>query len=219
MRIEDIRSEFAHLYKIGKYKENKDGSKVIEIPAASFIADEDTIFGKPNSYIERELQWYLSQSLNVHDIPGKTPPIWLDISDKDGNINSNYGWCAFSLENGLQFSAACRSLMNNINSRQALIIYQRPTMHVDSVKNGMKDFICTNAYQYLWNGESLDCIVQMRSNDCHFGYKNDRAWAKYLLDRMSTDLHVEAGVIHWQVGSLHCYERDFHLIEDYIHDS
>ena len=69
---------------------------ILEIIGASFIADEDSIFGTPNKeYIKKEIEWYESQSLNVNDLPD-TPKIWKDISTDEGYINSNYGWCIFS---------------------------------------------------------------------------------------------------------------------------
>ena len=53
----------------------------------------------------------------------------------------------------------------------------------------------------------------MRSNDVIFGYRNDYAWQKYVLDKLSWDLHVQSGDIHWQVQNLHVYERHFELVK------
>ena len=64
----------------------------IELLGASFITTEPAIFGQPNEYIQRELQWYESMSLNVRDIPGETPAIWKAIAAEDGTVNSNYGY-------------------------------------------------------------------------------------------------------------------------------
>ena len=72
---------------------DKTGCKMLEIMGASFNADEPVIFGTLNTdYAKREVEWYESQSLNVHDIPGETPAIWLAISGGGGCINSNYGY-------------------------------------------------------------------------------------------------------------------------------
>lgn len=212
--VSDIRDEFAKLLSEGNFKEDKSGCKMLEIIGASFIADEPAIFGEPNEYIERELEWYLSKSRKVADIPGKTPVIWERVADADGIINSNYGWCIYSEENGFQYTNVLNALEDNINSRQAVMIYQRPTMHTDAYENGRSDFICTNAHQYVWDHEveQLNCIVQMRSNDAIFGYKNDFAWADHVHRDLCADLGVEVGEITWQVGSLHVYERHFNLI-------
>ena len=48
---------------------------------------------KHTDYAKREIEWYESQSLYVKDIPGKVLKIWEMCADKDGKINSNYGWC------------------------------------------------------------------------------------------------------------------------------
>jgi thymidylate synthase len=89
-------------------------------------------------------------------------------------------------------------------------------MHTEYNLNGMSDFICTNAVQYLIRDNMLHAIVQMRSNDVVFGYRNDSAWQEYVLNKLANDLGIAAGGITWQVGSLHVYERHFKYIEEFI---
>jgi thymidylate synthase len=105
------------------------------------------------------------------------------------------------------------------------MIYTRPSMHTEYSTAGMSDFICTNAVQYLIRDGALHTVVQMRSNDVVFGYRNDYAWQHYvsssLLKQYNDRLYEESdeivlGSITWQVGSLHVYERHFPMIEDYI---
>ena len=46
-------------------------------------------------YAEAEWQWYLSGNRNIAklgELYGKVPEIWKRIADKQGNVNSNYGW-------------------------------------------------------------------------------------------------------------------------------
>ena len=214
MNVQNIRSTFQEALYNEDFVLDKTGVKLLEIVGASFIADEEAIFGKVNyDYVKREIEWYNSQSLNVNDIPGNIPKIWQDISDYDGYINSNYGWCIFSKENHDQYQNVLNELNKNSNSRRATMIYTRPTMWNDYNHNGMSDFMCTNAVQYVVRDNKLDCIVQMRSNDVVYGYKNDRAWQKYVLEKLAKELCVEVGNIHWQVGSLHIYERHFELVK------
>ena len=184
------------------------------------LPDAPAIFGTPNEeYISREIDWYESQSLNVEDIPGETPAIWKSISSDDGKINSNYGYLINSEENFNQYQKVLRQLLVDRQSRRAVMIYQRPTMHEDFCVNGMSDFICTNAVQYLIRGNQVNAVVQMRSNDVIFGYRNDYAWQLYVLQNLVThiNLHGEAnykvGDITWQVGSLHVYERHFKFVK------
>lgn len=209
MTTKDIKNLFIQKYKDNDFNE----AGLLEIVGASFIADEPTIFGTVNyEYVDKEIMWYNSKSLNVYDMHNP-PKIWKDIADKDGNINSNYGWCIFSEENHRQYHKALEHLRNNHNTRQAVMIYTRPTMHEDSKANGMSDFMCTNAVCYKNTRGVLDAVVQMRSNDVVFGYKNDYAWQMYVLDKLCSDLNLIPGKIYWQVASLHIYPRHFHLLD------
>lgn len=214
LSVADVRAEFIRLLHYEEYVTDKTGVKMLEVCSASFVADEPAIFGTPNQdYIQRELDWYRSMSLNVNDIPGGPPQIWSQVSDSDGYINSNYGWCIWSVQNGSQYNKVVSELRKQPTSRRAVMIYTRPSMWVDYDRKGMSDFMCTNAVQYVIRNDKLHAIVQMRSNDVVFGYKNDWAWQKHVLDALASDLSVEPGNIYWNVGSLHVYERHFNLVK------
>jgi thymidylate synthase len=211
--VTHIRQEFQYLLKNEAFIEDKTGVKMLEIRSASFIADEPSIFGTPNQdYIDRELAWYESQSLNVNDIPGGPPTIWKQVADKHGYINSNYGWCIFSKRNGSQYDNVVRELIAHPYSRRAVMIYTRPKMWEDYNLDGMSDFMCTNAVQYMIRYGRLNAVVQMRSNDVVFGYRNDYAWQKHVLQKLAKDLGVVEGDIYWNAGSLHVYERHFNMV-------
>ena len=219
--VYDIRQQlFNELYD-KNFVTDKSGVKTIEIVNASFIADEAAIFGTPNQdYIERELKWYRSMSRNVNDIPGGTPEIWKMVADKNGMINSNYGWCIYSEENGYQFAKVVDELIKSPLSRRATMIYTRPSMHEDYNKNGMSDFMCTNTVQYFIRKGKLHASVYMRSNDAVFGYKNDYAWQKYVQQQVLEAINgkrstvYDLGDLFWNVSSLHVYERHFKLVEN-----
>ena len=218
--VSDIRSALYRKLITEEYVTDKTGVKTLEIMNASFIADHPAIIGTVNEdYVERELAWYKSQSLNVNDIPGETPAIWKAVATEDGYINSNYGWCIWSDENHNQYTNVLDELKNNPDSRRANMIYTRPTMHSDYNRNGMSDFMCTNNVQYLIRNGELNALVYMRSNDAVFGYKNDWAWQKHVLDSLCKELNVPAGQIYWNVSSLHIYERHFGLLKDAIYRS
>ena len=223
MTTKDIQQHFAAQLRSGNFIEDKTGVSTIELVGASFLADAPAIFGEPNQeYIQHELDWYLSESLNVNDIPGKVPQIWKSVATPDGLINSNYGYLVFGKENYDQYSSVLNELVVSPNSRRAVTIYTRPSMHTDWCKGGMSDFVCTNAVQYLIRDGKIHCVVQMRSNDVIFGYRNDYAWQKFVLDLLVADYNrklgrsLVAGDITWQVGSLHVYSSHFHLIQRFI---
>lgn len=214
MNTKDIKEAFITMLANEEFTLDKSGCMMIEILGASFTADTGSIFGKPNrEYIERELEWYLSQSLNVQDIPGIVPKIWLNVSDENYNINSNYGYLIYSKENCSQYERVLTELSMNHDSRRGTMIYTRPSMHYDCVKNGMNDFICTNAVSYFIRDGKLHATVQMRSNDVIFGYPNDYAWQYEVLTSLAYDLSVDRGNITWQAASLHVYERHFDKIK------
>jgi len=226
MKTTDIQQHFVSEFRAGNFIQDKTGVRTIEMVGASFIADAPTIFGELNhDYIQRELEWYLSQSLNVNDIRGKVPAIWKSVATPTGFINSNYGYLVFDKQNHSQYEKVLVELLRSPNSRRAVMIYTRPTMHTDWCRDDMSDFICTNAVQYLIRDGKMHCVVQMRSNDVWAGYRNDYAWQKYMLDKLVVDYNdwqhghespILAGDITWQVGSLHLYERQFYLVQQYI---
>ena len=217
--VSNIRNIFKEKLKMEDFVIDKTGVKTIEIINAAFFANQPTIFGTVNEdYVQRELEWYKSMSLNVNDIPGGPPEIWKMVANPNGYINSNYGWCIYSQQNGNQYQNVLNELIKNPLSRRATMIYNRPTMHDDYNKGGMSDFMCTNAVQYLIRNNKLNALVYMRSNDAVFGYKNDYAWQKHVLEELVTDLRnqwletLEIGDIYWNVASLHVYERHFKFI-------
>ena len=215
LKVEDIREYFIRELQAERFITDKTGVKTIEMIGATFEADEPTIFGDVNDdYIQRELEWYKSMSLYVDDIPGITPAIWKQVADRAGKINSNYGWAIYHKDNYLQYANVLNELQFSPNSRRAVMIYTRPTMWNDYNRDGMSDFMCTNTVQYMIRDEQLIAIVQMRSNDVVFGYRNDYAWQKYVADRMTEDLKLtrEPKII-WHVGNLHVYERHFDKVK------
>ena len=218
-RVSDIRAKLIQKYKNQEFVIDKTGVKTIELIGESFIVDEDWIIRPPNyEYIERELAWYKSQSLYVEDIPGQTPAIWKQVADKNGKINSNYGYLIWSEENGRQYEHVLDELRKNPNSRRAVMIYNRPTMHGDYCADGMSDFICTYANDFLIRDGKLISHYLMRSNDAVFGANNDFAWARHVQTKLAKDLNVETGDLIWTVSSLHVYERHFQFIDKLIEE-
>lgn len=223
-----MRSEYKHYLKvqdvidliIEKYKNKEfDANGNIALYGLSFIADKDEMFHKPNQkYIERESEWYKSMSLNVFDIPGKTPKIWQQCAAEDGTIISNYGWMLFSKENGEQFKNALRSLKRDPNSRQAIAIFMRPSMHKEWNQDGRHDFCCTYNYNFQLDGDTLNMCVNMRSNDAATGYTNDVVWAKEVLQMACEELAVRPGTVVWRADNFHVYPRSFHELDEYMEE-
>lgn len=213
MNVKQIRQHFVQALEDQEFTIDRTGAKTIELLGASFIADEPAIFGTPNyDYIQRELRWYSTQSTNVNDIEGDVPQAWKMTANKHGEINSNYGHLIYSKRYYQQFNHVINELTENPDSRRASMIYTRPSIWHEYHENGKNDFICTNSVTYYIRKKKVHCVVQMRSNDVVFGYKNDVAWQQHVLNAVANRLYKEPGTITWQVQNLHVYERHFHLV-------
>ncbi len=226
--VNDIRKFFIDELNDEAFTIDKTGQKTIELIGANFLADSPSIFGEPvQSYIDAELAWYESGSTNINDIHGsdKAPPAaWEYAADRYGNVNSNYGHLVFSDKYFHQFENAFGELWDNPDSRRAQMIYNRPSIWYEFNENGKSDFICTNAQTFYIRDNVLMLVSQMRSNDVVFGYKNDYAWAQYLMDKFVKEWNqmskvygvnepIDKGLMTWQVMNLHVYERHFDLVK------
>tara|TARA_A100001011_G_scaffold400783_1_gene518736 strand:- start:1321 stop:2019 length:699 start_codon:yes stop_codon:yes gene_type:complete len=230
MRTADIREVFGELLYAEDFTIDRTGAKTIEIIAASFVADKPSIIGQPNDdYIKAEIAWYENQSTNIKDIyPAKRnpPEAWVKTANEHGEINSNYGHLIWSEKYCLQYERALDELLSNPDTRRASMIYTRPSIWQEYGENGKNDFICTNSVTYYVRDKKLHAVVQMRSNDVVYGYKNDWAWQAHVQSKLIEDYNrctsefgdegfLTSGDIHWQVQNLHVYERHFELLEAY----
>ena len=221
--VSDIRQFFIDELKDEAYTIDKTGQKTIELLGASFLADEPSIFGTPNQeYIDREIDWYCSGSTNINNIYGdeRDPPeAWKYAANKHGEINSNYGRLIFDDIYYRQYENVLDELADsNDTTRRATMVYNRPSIWAEYQDTGKNDFICTNAVTYYIRNNELQAVVQMRSNDVVFGYKNDYAWQRYVMELICQDLSsgkntLKPGFLTWQVQNLHVYERHFHLVK------
>lgn len=224
--VNDVRQFFIDELNDEAYTIDKTGQKTIELLGASFIADEPSIFGTVNEdYVNAEIAWYEKQSTNINDIQhGDQPPAaWQYTANSHGEINSNYGHLIYSDKFFNQFGMVLDELLANPDGRRATMVYNRPSIWLEFDENGKNDFICTNAVTYYIRDDILHAVVQMRSNDVIYGYKNDYAWQRYVLDKLCFDFTnadryvdgrvIEPGHIIWQVQNLHVYEKHFHLVK------
>ena len=153
------------------------------------------------SYAEAEWQWYLSGDRNIKklgELYGKVPEIWKRMADKDGNVNSNYGW---QWQRGGQLDEVVSLLKDNPKTRQAAIsIY-------DCKEYPMYDYDtpCTYAVQFTIVGQKLNMCVTMRSNDLWYGFCNDQYQFSKLQDLMAFRLDIETGVYYHFAHNMHLY--------------
>lgn len=182
-----------------------------------------SIFNRPfkHDYLDKEHKWYMSQDLSIK---GWMDDIkiwnWCASKDDEKKINSNYGWCIFSAENGNQYENCLEKLKNDVNTREALMIYTRPSMHNDAVENGKHDFMCTVSAQVMIRENRLYYIVTQRSCDLVTGLSFDFPWHCFVYQMLFEELkrmypELEQGSIFYNIGSLHVYERHENLLKAY----
>jgi thymidylate synthase len=152
-------------------------------------------------YAEAEWQWYLTGDRNIAklgDLYGKVPEIWKRMADKQGNVNSNYGW---QWNRNDQLDSIVYQLKNNKDTRQAAIsIYD--AKECDTYIN---DTPCTYAVQFTILHGRLDMCVTMRSNDLWFGFCNDQYCFSKLQKMISNRLNIEPGVYYHFAHNMHLY--------------
>ena len=176
-------------------------------------------------YFAGELAWYLKKDRDI-DYINNFSSFWKGITNPGTNeINSNYGHLIFSDKYHNQYGQVLDELIRNPDSRRACMVYNRPSIWMEYNENDKNDFICTNSVTYYIRDNILHAVVQMRSNDVVFGYKNDYAWQFEIMNRLVKDWNdckfeeydtgdkISLGSMIWQVQNLHVYERHFHLVK------
>lgn len=211
-----------------------------------FLADKNYIVRKPKEpYQTNELEWFISQSRNVQDLKsfaGFIPKIWNDISDVNDIINSNYGWCCLSEENGSQFDNAMKHLEKDKNSRRAIMIYNRPSMHKDwcsnrtiatdnitrtncdewqnlsanKYKSIRGDFMCCQNNHFIIRDNKLIMTVHMRSLDAVYGYNADYIWFDWIFNKAVQ--YLKKTYPELERGEMIIYADSVHVYEMHYED-
>tara|TARA_R100000315_G_scaffold41483_1_gene17997 strand:- start:30 stop:719 length:690 start_codon:yes stop_codon:yes gene_type:complete len=182
------------LFNVGFYIEN---------PTSNLIKDKDRNWKW--EYAEAEWQWYLSGDNNIEklgELYGKVPEIWKRMADKEGFVNSNYGW---QWKRGNQLDEVIEMLKAYPRTRQAAIsIY-------DCKENYMydNDTPCTYAIQFTIVGQKLNMCVTMRSNDLWYGFCNDQ----YCFSKLQELVAVKTGLL---VGNYYHFAHNLHLYHNTI---
>ena len=185
----------------------------------------DKNFQTPKKYVKAELDWYKSMDLSIIGHEGiESNPTWQSCCTKDEKkeINSNYGWCVFSEENGSQYDNCLEVLKKDKTTRNAIIMYNRPEIYKDYKRDGMHDMICTLYSHFFIRHNRLYMIHNMRSNDVRYGFIcSDLAWNCFVYQNMYEDLKstypdLEVGTIIWTSDSMHLYSRHFEDLKNYV---
>jgi thymidylate synthase len=182
------------LFNVGFYLEN---------PMDNLIEDQDRNWKW--DYAEAEWQWYLSGDNNIKklgELYGKVPEIWKRMADKEGFVNSNYGW---QWKRSDQLNEVIDLLKTNPRTRQAAIsIYDRKEGYMYD-----NDTPCTYAVQFTIQAQHLNMCVTMRSNDLWYGFCNDQ----YCFSKLQELVATETGLL---IGNYYHFAHNLHLYDNII---
>ena len=158
-------------------------------------------------YAEAEWQWYLSGDRNIKklgELYGKVPEIWKRMADRDGNVNSNYGWQWQRGGNHVsQLDYVVGLLKDNPRTRQACISIYDGKEHRDYEY----DTPCTYAIQFTIQAQHLNMCVTMRSNDLWYGFCNDQYCFSKLQELVATETGLLTGYYYHFAHNLHLYDN------------
>jgi thymidylate synthase len=200
-----------------KIKENLQVSLEIKNPILSMYENDRR--GSQFKYIAAELLWYFLGRNDVEFI-SEYASFWKHIQNEDGTVNSSYGNLLFNNKNRFgitQYQWAINSLLNDKDSRQAVMHFNLP----EHQYNSNKDFVCTMYGIFHIRDNKLFLSVNMRSNDAILGTPTDIAFFTVLQQQALNHLRshypdLTLGSYTHTVDSYHIYERHFDLVKDMI---
>lgn len=198
------------------------GNKVVY--NASWIADRNSMIGNRNEgWVRRELDWFLSGSDSLDDMEAPVPTAFQQCAGYDGKVNSAYGHILFDLykeEGDTLYDRMVNTFIEEgLHTRHSVAIISDRDIHHLAHKNNRKDFICTNALNFMVDADKkLHVTAQMRSMDAVWGYRADYSMWALLQGMMVQDLlphypELAVGDISFQVVNLHVYPRHHELLE------
>lgn len=122
----------------------------------------------PNfQYLYPELIWYFSGDKSI-DLISRYSKFWKNIQNKDGTVNSAYGYLLFkdiNIHGYTEWSWAYESLLNDKDTRQSILRFNKP---IHSYKGNL-DFVCTLNGIFNIRDNKLNFKINMRSQDMWFG--------------------------------------------------
>jgi thymidylate synthase len=165
--------------------------------------------GKPFSCLG-ELCWYLAGS-NALDF------IKYYVKDykkyADGNIvHGGYGPRLLNRDGLDQLVSVTTLLSRKPVSRQAVV----QLFDACDIVKEYKSVPCTCTMQFMIRGDQMHMITYMRSNDVFLGLPHDTFAFTMIQEIMARALSVELGAYKHVVGSLHLYDRDREVAQQFL---
>ena len=171
----------------------------IENPTNKVITNKERNWNQ--EYAAAEWAWYLSGDPRVTTLGklyGKIPAIWKNMADKNGEVNSNYG---YQWRRNDQLENVINILEHGFDTRQAAIsIYDGKEINKYEF-----DTPCTYAIQFTVVQSKLYMSVYMRSNDLWYGFCNDQYQFASLQEMVAERLNLPVGTYYHHAHNLHLY--------------
>ena len=171
----------------------------IENPTNKVITNKERNWNK--EYAAAEWAWYLSGDPRVTTLGklyGKIPAIWKNMADKNGEVNSNYG---YQWRRNDQLENVINILKHGFDTRQAAIsIYDGKEINKYEF-----DTPCTYAIQFTVVQGKLYMSDYMRSNDLWYGFCNDQYQFASLQEMVAERLNLPVGTYYHHAHNLHLY--------------
>jgi thymidylate synthase len=157
-----------------------------------------------------ELCWYLAKT-NDLDFISYYIPRYCDSADGD-IIYGGYGPRFFNMEGVDQVSNIIALLKNKPDSRKAVI----QLFSYNDIIDEHKDVPCTCTMQFMIRRNKLQMLTNMRSNDVIKGLPHDIFCFTMLQEIIARALSVKLGNYKHVVGSLHIYDNDKNIVQQFL---
>jgi thymidylate synthase len=157
-----------------------------------------------------ELCWYLSKTNDLEFISYYIPH-YCDYAD--GNIlYGGYGPRLFNMEGVDQVANIIALLRKKPDSRKAVI----QLFSGNDIVNEHNDVPCTCTIQFMIRRNELQMLTSMRSNDVIIGLSHDIFCFTMLQEIIARALSVKLGNYKHVVGSLHIYDNDKNIGQQFL---
>ena len=102
-------------------------------------------------------------------------------------------------------------LKRNRESRRAII-----SIRDNDADTRGNDPACLQSIQFFIREDKLDCMALFRSNDLPEAFFFNAFGLIMLQEKIAGELGIQAGTYSHRSNSMHCYEKDFPLLKNYV---
>jgi len=102
-------------------------------------------------------------------------------------------------------------LKRNRESRRAVI-----SIRDNDKDSHSNDPACMQSIQYFIRNNKLDCLILFRSNDLPEAFYFNAFALIMLQEKVAKELGVETGTYTHRSNSMHCYEKDFQMLTNFV---